>query len=89
MCYLSLRTTPGVITLFQETCNTTRGAIKGNSDEVFRRTEAGRHVRLMLAPRDAGQVIWDSMIPDYLVTEEMVDRFLAIDPPELRVLSAF
>jgi hypothetical protein len=86
MCYLSLRTTPGVITLFQETCNTTRGAIKGNSDEVFRRTEAGRHVRLMLAPRDAGQVIWDSMIPDYLVTEEMVDRFLAIDPSELRVL---
>jgi hypothetical protein len=29
------------------------------------------------------------MIPDYLVTASMVDRFLAIDPPAFRVLSAF
>jgi hypothetical protein len=74
---------------FMVNVNTRRGAIKGNPDEVFRRTEARRHVRLMLAPSDAGQVIWDSMIPDYLVTDGMVDRFLAIDPPEFRVLSAF
>jgi hypothetical protein len=29
------------------------------------------------------------MVADYLVTESMVDRFLAIDPPEFRVPSTF
>lgn len=67
---------------FTVTVNTTRGGIKGHPDEAFRRAEARKHVRLFLAPKDAGQMIWDSMIPDYLVTDSMVDRFLAIDPPE-------
>jgi hypothetical protein len=66
-----------------------RGAIKGNQDEAFRRAEARKHVRLLLAPHDATQIISDSMVPDYLVTESMVDRFVAIDPPVFRVPSNF
>ena len=66
-----------------------RGGIKGHPDEAFRRAESKKHIRLFLAQKDAGQVIWDSMIPDYLVTDSMVDRFLAIDPPEVRVPSTF
>jgi len=69
--------------------NTTRGAIRGHPDEGFRRAEARKHVRLFLAPRDAGLIISDSMVPDYLVTDSMVDRFLTIDPPEFRVPSTF
>jgi hypothetical protein len=69
--------------------NTMRGGIKASSDETWRRTEARKHVRLFLAPRDAAQPIADSMVPDHLVTESMVDRFLAIDPPEFRVPSTF
>jgi len=74
---------------FTVSVNTTRGGIKGHPDEAFRRAEARKRVRLFLVPRDAGQVIWDSMIPDYLVTDSMVDRFLEIDPPEFRVPSTF
>ena len=65
--------------------NTTRGGIKGSNDETFRRAEARKHVRLFLAPRDGTQPIADSMVPDDLVTESMVYRFLAID----RLKSAF
>lgn len=69
--------------------NAKRGAIKGNNDEAFRRAEARKHIRLLLAPHDATQFIYDSMVPDLLVTESMVDRFVAIDPPVLRVPSTF
>ena len=58
-------------------------------DETLRRSEARKHVRLFLAPKDANQPITDSMVPDYLVTESMLDRFLAINPPILRILSVF
>lgn len=74
---------------FTVSVNTTRGGIKGHPDEAFRRTEARKHVRLFLVPKNTEQAIWDSMIPDYLVTDSMVDRFLEIDPPELRILSTF
>lgn len=69
--------------------NSTRGGIKGSNDETFRRAEARKHVRLFFAPRDGTQPIAHSMVPDYLVTKSMVDRFLAIDPPEVRVPSTF
>ena len=74
---------------FRLNVNTKRGGIKVHPDELFRRTEPRRYVRLMLAPSDAGQIIGDSMIPDYLVTDSMVERFLEIDPPKFRVPSMF
>jgi hypothetical protein len=74
---------------FSINLNTTRGGIKGSNDETFRRAEARKHVRLFLAPSDCTQPIADFMVADYLVTESMVDRFLAIDPPEFRVPSTF
>jgi hypothetical protein len=68
--------------------NTRRGGL-ASQDEAFRRAEARKHVRLFLAPKDADQLIADSMVPDYLVTESMLDRFLAINPPNLLIISPF
>lgn len=61
--------------------NTTRNACR-LGDNAWRRSEARRTVKLFLVPRDASMS--DTMVPDYLVTESMIDRFLEIDPPPLR-----
>jgi hypothetical protein len=31
----------------------------------------------------------DAMVPDHLVTDSMIERFLAIDPPQFRALADF
>ncbi len=59
------------------------------SDEIRRRAEARRTVKLFVVPRDAGMAISDAMVPDYLVTDSMIDRFLEIEPPQTRGTTAF
>jgi hypothetical protein len=66
--------------------NATRGGIKSIPDVAFQRAEARRHVQLSLAPKGGTDLISDSMIPSFLVTEAMIDRFLAIDPPVFRII---
>jgi len=68
--------------------NTTRGGINTSPDVAFRRSEAKKHVKLFHRPKD-GPGMWDSDIPDYLVSDSMIDRFLEIAPPVFRVESDF
>ncbi len=56
-------------------------------DEARRRAEARRNVKMFLIPRDASGS--DSMVPDYLVSESMIDRYLAIEPPQFRGTTEF
>lgn len=58
-----------------------------DADETFRRTEAARTIRIFLAP--IGQSFTDSEIPERLVSESMIDRFLAIEPPVFRTPSEY
>jgi hypothetical protein len=66
--------------------NATRNACR-TGDEEHRRSEARRTVKLFLVPRDASMS--DAMVPDYLVSESMIDRFLSIEPPHLRCTTDF
>lgn len=54
-----------------------------------RREEARRNVKLFLVPADASQAVYDRMIPDYLVSESMIDRYLEITPPVLSIIPDF
>jgi len=66
--------------------NTSRNACQFG-DTAHRRAEARRTVKLLLVPRDAPMS--DNMVPDYLVTESMIDRFLEIEPPSMRATTEF
>lgn len=66
--------------------NTTRNACRFG-DTVRRRAEARRTVKLLLVPRDASMS--DNMVPDYMVTDSMIDRFLEIEPPPIRATAEF
>lgn len=54
----------------------------------FRRVEARKSVKVFHIPKGVGGLV-DSMVPDSLVTEAMVDRYLAIRPPLIRITAAF
>jgi hypothetical protein len=62
--------------------NTTRNALR-ISDEERRRAETLRTAKLLLAT-NAAVGVSDDMVPDYLVNDGMIDRFLAIEPPPMR-----
>jgi hypothetical protein len=74
---------------FQLHLNAVRGGIKSISDVAFQRAEARKHIKLSLGPRDSEQGFTDAAVPDFLVTDSMIDRWLAIDPPVFRVESDF
>jgi hypothetical protein len=57
-------------------------------DNPFKRIEAMRSVKVFLIPKGVGGLV-DSLVPDSLVTDEMVERYLAIRPPPFRVTAAF
>jgi hypothetical protein len=57
-------------------------------DNPFRRLEAARSVKVFHIPKGVEGLV-DSMVPDHLVTDDMVDRYLAIRPPLFRVRAAF
>lgn len=52
-------------------------------------TEAVRSVKMLLVPRNSEEPISDAMIPDFLVTDAMVKRFLEISPPIASVIPDF
>jgi hypothetical protein len=70
------------------TLNTTRNALLGLPSDV-QRTEARRHVKMFLVPADSSQSVSDGMIPDYLVSESMVDRYLQVKPPVAAIMPDF
>ena len=59
-----------------------------SEDNPFKRIEAIRSVKVFHIPKGVGGLV-DSMVPDSLVTDEMVERYLAIRPPLFRVTAAF
>ena len=58
-------------------------------DGPFRRAEAGRSVKMFYVPKGAHEFVIDSAIPDLLVTEPMIDRYLELRPPQFRVTTTF
>jgi hypothetical protein len=44
---------------------------------------------MFLVPADASEAIADRMIPDCLVSESMIDRYLEVTPPVLAVIPEF
>jgi hypothetical protein len=65
--------------------NFTRNAVKA-APEALKRHEARNMVKMFLA---VDQSIADRDIPDYLVSEPMIDRYLAIEPPQFCALTEF
>jgi hypothetical protein len=74
--------------------NTTRGGLQILPERV-RMTEAKKNVKLFLLPQDGGicegteSSIIDDKIPDLLVSDGMVKRYLEISPPPLMVIPEF
>jgi len=76
-------------TYFTLHLDATRGDIKSIQDVAFQRRKARTHIKLSLVPPGNDQIITEEMIPDFLVTDQMVDRWLQIEPPTFRVTSDF
>lgn len=68
--------------------NATRSGLDALSDER-RRQEAVRSVRMFVLPRHPQFAMLDSMVPDILITENMVDRFLQLEPPLASIIPEF
>lgn len=54
----------------------------------FRRSEARRSVKRFIIPRGVAGLV-DSLVPDWLVTDVMIDRYLSLRPPLFRVRASF
>lgn len=63
------------------------GRVGPEAPEELRRSEAARAVRMFLVP--LGVAMTDADVPAYLVTDAMVDRYLAIEPPWLRATTDY
>ena len=68
--------------------NATRSGLDGLPEDR-RRQEAARSVRMFVLPRHPQFAMFDSMVPDILVTENMIDRFLQLDPPLASIIPEF
>jgi hypothetical protein len=68
--------------------NCTRSGLMLLSPEACR-AEARRSVKMFLVPHDTKMPISDRMVPDFLVTDSMVERFLEICPPIAAVIPEF
>ena len=44
---------------------------------------------MLLVPDNNSDPISDSMVPDYFVTDDMVERFLEISPPTASIIPEF
>lgn len=69
--------------------NASRGGLSTVEDQDFRIAEAKKHIKFFLAPNDAEVIISDSDIPDFLVTNSMVERYFAVEPPPMRSIADF
>jgi hypothetical protein len=74
-------------TLMNVYVNTVRNACR-IGDDARRRSEARRTIKLFLAS-NATTPVSDSMVPDYLINDNMVDRFFGIEPPQFRSTTEF
>jgi hypothetical protein len=77
------------MTLIKLKLNASRGGLLTVEDQEFKIAEAMKHIKFFLAPNDAQMVISDSDIPDFMVTNSMVERFIALDPPPMRSIPDF
>lgn len=68
--------------------NATRGGLEAVPLEC-RRAEARREVKMFVLPRRPAGMMFDSMVPDILVTEDMIDRFLELEPPVASIVPEF
>ena len=73
---------------FPVSINATRNAVRGLPTE-HQRERARVYVKLLLVPQDAAEPISDTMIPDYLVSETMLNRYLEITPPVASIMPEF
>jgi hypothetical protein len=69
--------------------NFTRNSVRHIADPDVKRAMARSHVKLFLAPADTDQLISEAAVPDYLVTDAMIDRYLIIEPPQAAVVPQF
>lgn len=69
--------------------NAGRGGLNLVDDQEFKNSEAKKHIKLFLAPSDADVIISDANIPNFLVTDSMVERYFALEPPPLRSIPDF
>ncbi len=65
--------------------NCTRNATL-NMPLAIRKTMAMGDAKMLVVPKALRQGIFDSDIPDKLVSEEMVERYLEITPPEFSLI---
>jgi hypothetical protein len=68
--------------------NTTRSGLESLPPDA-RKLEARRDVKMLLLPPDAQIPISDSMVPDFRVTDSMIERFLEFRPPIAAVIPEF
>lgn len=68
--------------------NFVRNAARHLDDPNVRRLVARSHVKLFLAPTDGG-LIGERQIPEELVSDSMIDRYLSIEPPQVCVMPEF
>jgi hypothetical protein len=73
---------------FPVSINATRNALHGLPAAV-QRQRAKEHVKLLLVPDDPSESISSAMIPEYLVSSTMVDRYLEITPPVAAIMPEF
>jgi hypothetical protein len=65
------------------------GSARYMPDGPFRQAEARRSIKLFHVPRDVESAVLDSMIPECLVSDSMVARYLDVRPPQFRVTAVF
>jgi hypothetical protein len=51
--------------------------------------ETRRAVKMFLIPKNHPEPMSDAMVPDYLVTDQMIVRYLEIEPPSFAVIPEF
>lgn len=67
----------------------TNGNIRHFEDEEFKVAEARKRIKFFLVPEDPTTIISDDMVPDYLVSDSMTQRFLSVEPPLMRSVLEF
>src|SRR5258708_27777013 len=77
------------VTFIKLKLNASRGGLGSVEDQEFKIADAKKHIKFFLAPNDAEEIILDSAIPDFLVTNSMVERYFAIEPPPMRSIPDF
>ena len=65
------------------------GSARYFPDGPFRKAEARRSVKMFHVPKGVEGMVLDSAVPDFLVTDAIVARYLEIRPPRFRVTTTF